>query len=426
MNNSFLSVKSVFENCLKSNSTAFVGVALISLALTGCGGGGGSKSAASAPLTAFTGTAAVGTALAGATVSGTCVTGTPSATTDNYGKYTLQLAGLTLPCILSVPTGLTDPVFGSTTTLYSVVNSGQAIANITPITQLILANALGTGNDLSTATPTSPAVANKLTAANIAIATTLVTNALTTAGINIPGNPLTSAFTATTTLPSNDALDNSIDLFLNSIRQAQIINAATSLSALSTASINGTLGTYITSAHLASNSAAGQMILIIGNFSYDMQTLPLMSGIITKVTNSEIDYATNASGKMALIGNFQYSGSSLTTFNNCSLGNCGAGNLPGVTGNITSILQKDANDNLVMGITKLNINVATVESLIEQQAPLYKIWQLLAESNGGLLVTNNGVTLSCPTPPSGANVATITTTNGNQNIEQLFINRCVP
>ena len=432
VNNPFLSVKSVFENCLKSNSIAFVGAALISLALTGCGGGGGSKSAASAPLTAFTGTAAVGTAIPGALVSGLCVTGTPSTTTDTNGKYTLQLAGLTLPCILSVPTGLTDPVLGTTTTLYSVVYSGQATANITPITQLILSNALGSNYDPSSATPTQPAIANKLTSANIANATAIVTTALTTAGITIPSNPLTSAFTAATNSTSGDASDISIDLFMNSIRQAQITTPATTLTSLSTGfktATSASVSNYINSIPLVSKYSPGksaQMTVVLSHYSYDMESLPIVGGTITTLTSTNIGYDSGNAGYVNLIGNFTFSGDSLDSFNACSQNpsSCIATNLPGVSGTVTEIHQADTNKNQFMVIQNLNINEATLEGLIPQLGSQYKIWQLIVESNSGLTVINNRLPISCPTPSNGGNAATIT--SGGQSIEQQFINKCLP
>ena len=423
MNNSFLSVKSVFENCLKSNSIAFVGAALISLALTGCGGGGGSKSAASAPLTAFTGTAAVGTAISGAPVSGLCVAGTPApATTDPNGKYTLQLAGLTLPCILSVQVPQTisitaDPVFNGTTTLYSAVYSGQAVANITPITNLIVANALGADPRGILLNGNLGTYAAKLTSANIASAYSIINTALTTAGITVPSNPLTSQFTAATTSTTGDASDKSIDLFMNAIRQTQLTNQNMTLASL-TADFEIVVSsagaqTYINNKQLTSNPNAGEMLLAASVVvdGYNMDSLPLRLGIMTAFSNSKIDYAIDSGDKMTLLGTFAMDSNSA------------------ITGTINTIIQQDVNSNFMMGITKLNINMGSLQRLLnplDLNAPFYKVWQLITQSNGGLSVTNNGAKLICPTLPNINTANTIITTTQGVNIDQLFNQNCLP
>ena len=452
MNNLFLSVNSVLKNCFKSNSISLLGAVLVCSALSGCGGGGGSKSAASVPLTSFSGTAAVGTAIANANVSGYCAAGTPSTTTDVNGKYTLQLAGLTLPCVLSVPvpaSSTADPVYGTTTTLYSAVYAGQAVANITPITNLIITNALG--DDPSKITTSANVVTNalKLSSASIASAYAIINTGLTAAGITVPSNPLTSVFTAATASTAGDASDTSIDLFMNAIRQAQISNPATTLTTLTRdiqGVTNSTVGTYVTNNQLASNPTAGVMTLIYGqhlidaNYTYDMESLTriLTGGLITTLTNSNIGYATSTGEYVNLIGNFTFSGSSLNYFTNCTSDptHCVVTELPDVSGTITEIHQSYvASDNQnqpnppviqFMVITKLNLNEATVEGLIKQGAT-YKIWELIAESNGGLTVWNNGITISCPSPSSGGSAATLPTlTSAGINVEQSFITNCKP
>lgn len=434
MNNLFLSVNSVLKNCFKSNSISLLGAVLVCSALSGCGGGGGSKSAASVPLTSFSGTAAVGTAIANANVSGYCAAGTPSTTTDVNGKYTLQLAGLTLPCVLSVPvpaSSTADPVYGTTTTLYSAVYAGQAVANITPITNLIITNALGA--DPSTITTSANVVTNalKLSSASIASAYAIINTGLTAAGITVPSNPLTSVFTAATASTAGDASDTSIDLFMNAIRQAQISNPATTLTTLTTGlttATNSTVGAYITNtAQLTYSPNPGQMTLsvsVVASASgYDMNTLPLNGSAPSKISTTQIDYAFFGGGdRMAFLGTFDN-----TNHYSCS-SNCPV-NLDGlgVTGKITSIQHQDLNGTFIMGIQSLNINMASVASLLSQTSGFYKIWQLIVESNGGLQVANNGGKIICPAPADPATaIGTITTNTTNVNIEQSFITNCKP
>jgi hypothetical protein len=431
VNNLFLSVNSVLKNCFKSNSISLLGAVLVCSALSGCGGGSGSKSAASVPLTSFSGTAAVGTAIANANVSGYCAAGTPSTTTDVNGKYTLQLAGLTLPCVLSVsvPASSTaDPVYGTTTTLYSAVYAGQAVANITPITNLIITNALGA--DPSTITTSANVVTNalKLSSASIASAYAIINTGLTAGGITVPSNPLTSVFTAATASTAGDASDTSIDLFMNAIRQAQISNPATTLTTLTTGlktATNSTVGAYITNtAQLTSSPNPGQMTLSVSVVvnGYNMATLPLNGGFPSKISTTQIDYAFIGGDRMAFLGTFDN-----TNHYSCS-SNCPV-NLDGlgVTGKITSIQHQDLNGTFIMGIQSLNINMASVASLLSQTSGFYKIWQLIVESNGGLQVTNNRGEIICPAPADPATaIGTITTNTTNVNIEQSFITNCKP
>jgi hypothetical protein len=229
---------------------------------------------------------------------------------------------------------------------------------------------------------------------------------------------------------------------MNAIRQATLTNTPPTTLTTLTRDIQGvtnsTVGTYVTNNPLASNPTAGVMTLILGqhlidpNYTYDMESLPLTGGTITTLTKTNIGYATGT-GYVNLIGNFTFSGStqtdSLYYFTECTSDptSCIAPNLPHVSGTITEIHQSDASGNQFMVITKLNLNEATVEGLIEQGAPTYKIWELIAESNGGLTVWNNGVTISCPSPSGGGSAATLPTlTSAGINIEQSFITNCKP
>jgi hypothetical protein len=119
--------------------------------LAACGGGGGDDAlppvqAASASTT-VSGTAATGLALASSAVEVKCASGSGSATTNTNGSYTLSITDGSLPCIIRV-TGEAD---GTTVTLHSVVEAGTttgttttAIANVTPLTEMIVAQLTGT------------------------------------------------------------------------------------------------------------------------------------------------------------------------------------------------------------------------------------------------------------------------------------------
>ncbi len=152
-------------------------------------------------LQSISGVAAKGVAMSGATITAQCqgasgpVTATSTAATD--GSYSITMpVGAYAPCLLTAT--LTD-VTGATQTLYSAVPAdvatGTAVANITPITQLVVSNALGAAPSASTSVQN---VVAQLTNTTLTTATTLVQSGL--AGLNLPANaiaaPLTGSITA--------------------------------------------------------------------------------------------------------------------------------------------------------------------------------------------------------------------------------------
>ena len=136
---------------------------LMAAVLTACGGGGGdSAPAAAAPTTKISGTAAVGAAIANATVQAKCASGSGTATTAADGTFTINIANLQRPCVLSVsaPDG---------TVLHSVIEAGTGtavVANITPLTELITA-ALAKGDTNAFFAQFDANAQARLTAANL-------------------------------------------------------------------------------------------------------------------------------------------------------------------------------------------------------------------------------------------------------------------
>lgn len=120
---------------------------VMAAALAACGGGGGGEAPApGAPQAALqvSGTVAVGQALAAAEVKIECETGSGSATTDASGKYSASIAAGTLPCMVRA----TGQVDGEPVVMHSLAGAGSlgpqgvlsAIANVTPLTELIMAH----------------------------------------------------------------------------------------------------------------------------------------------------------------------------------------------------------------------------------------------------------------------------------------------
>jgi hypothetical protein len=191
------------------------------MAVTGCGGGSGTDSAATitpAPVTPPVTTPVttpvatlpklVGTAATGAPIAGTVVAidinGKSSlpATTSAAGAFTVDVAGLTAPFILSI-TGTSN---GKQVFLNSIATAAGQTVNITPLTDLIVSAAAGVpgGNSLTNLCTPVDSVLPKgcLTALTEAAKTANLSNAVQKvkdmiAPLNTADtNPLTGAFEA--------------------------------------------------------------------------------------------------------------------------------------------------------------------------------------------------------------------------------------
>ena len=121
-----------------------VALSLLSLALAGCGGSS-SNLTAKALSDFLSGTAAVGAPLMNATVTvrdSDPSTADRTATTSANGSYSVDVSGLVAPYVLRV----TGAVAGKQHTLYSAATAADVngTINITPLTDLIVANTAGT------------------------------------------------------------------------------------------------------------------------------------------------------------------------------------------------------------------------------------------------------------------------------------------
>lgn len=119
--------------------------ALAAAVLAACGDGdnGGSVPPPAAESITLSGTAARGAALAAAAVGVKCASGTPaavSATTAGSGAYSVTLEGAGLPCVLRV-TGAGGEVYHSV--VAGSASSGSFVANISPLTELMVAQLAG-------------------------------------------------------------------------------------------------------------------------------------------------------------------------------------------------------------------------------------------------------------------------------------------
>ena len=197
--------------------------------LAACGGGGGGSSGSTS--LSLSGLAATGAGIANASVTAKCASGTPlSGTTDANGSYALVLDGRALPCMVQV-TGGTPSV-----TLHSFAQAAGRV-NITPVTDLIVAKALGA--DPAAAFTAYDAtqgatVETGLNAAKTYVATQL--SAITGASIT---DPLTGTFTV------GDADDKVLDALGNALSAAGKTQADLRTQAQTGATLTGTVPAYL-------------------------------------------------------------------------------------------------------------------------------------------------------------------------------------
>ena len=156
----------------------------------------------------LTGVAAVGAPLVGATVTARCAapTSTAPTTTNGAGEWTLMLAPAALPCALQASGGTASGV-ANTQALHSYA-AAAGVANITPLTDLLVALAAGSPPAMWFAgldATHPPALDSALSTAGPRLR-----QALTDAGYTPPSatfDPRTSAFAAKATDPYDKLLE---------------------------------------------------------------------------------------------------------------------------------------------------------------------------------------------------------------------------
>ncbi len=189
------------------------------------------------PPTTLSGTAAIGAPIRG-TVFAIDVNGriSPPATTAALGAFTVDVAGMTAPFILSI----TGTAGGNLVTLNSIATAAGQTVNITPLTDLIVSTASGQPGGSALASLCAP-VASVVPAACTAALTEAARPAKLDAAvaavvamispINTAGtNPLTGAFSANGT-----GMDAILDQILVTPAEAQGAMATVTLVATSTA-----------------------------------------------------------------------------------------------------------------------------------------------------------------------------------------------
>ena len=177
----------------------------------GCGGGGGGTTS---PAPVVQGTAAVGKPVVNGSLSLLCVSGGSTNTTGTDGRFKIDATKITFPCLMVVSGGTVDGVASGWTLVSAVTKAG--VANVSPVTHLVLARLLGSDPNAVTANLSAPDLQMKLTDANLATAKEAVRTELgRLLGAAPPADldPLTTAFEATTA----DGMDALIATVMNGL-----------------------------------------------------------------------------------------------------------------------------------------------------------------------------------------------------------------
>ena len=230
--------------------------------LAACGGSGGTSTAA----IGITGTAATGAALAKASIEARCANGTSGTTTSaDDGVYTVQVTGGALPCMLKA-VGIDSA--GNAVTLHSVADTGATTANITPVTELVVAAAYKDGDtakafsEFAATTATQTALSgNPLTNAKAIVKEAVKTAAATADFSTI--DPLTAKFTAKTGTVNGDSTDQKIDALMTALKtNATTATNSAVITSLATAVAKATKEnpTDTTAATNAAKTAAGTVV----------------------------------------------------------------------------------------------------------------------------------------------------------------------
>lgn len=170
-----------------------------SVMLAGCGGD---------PWITVSGVAAKGEALPGAAVTVSCASGSGSATTSSTGTYSSQFIGVG-PCLIKAVSG--------TTALYSfTTGTGDAKANVTPMTNMFVTYLANSGTN-AYATPETFFAASTAFLSNTATVTSFVApfiavvNTLLPPTAQLDATALSGFLTASFTAGADNPIDNALE-----------------------------------------------------------------------------------------------------------------------------------------------------------------------------------------------------------------------
>lgn len=312
----------------------------MTIIVTGCGGGGGagssaSSSASSVPVVSFlSGVAAVGTPIVNADVHLVCATGnapTP-VKTGAAGSWLVALNGQRFPCAVKVSGGTVNG--SSNTNVYHSVAVGATTVNVTPLTDLLVANMVGTASP-STWFSTLSSSTNSLAT----VTQTRVDRALANLNAAFPTLPMYGAGNHPITSVFNPTAGNSHDDMLSALQTAMSNAGVTYASLLSSASTTPfiaprALGAALSIAYRATSSgstavyfpvdsaismleASGMTITMAGRYngntiSLTQTSTPLSGG---QSFDGQSALASNFSGSTTYLGSTTQLSTSTSYFN---------------------------------------------------------------------------------------------------------------
>jgi hypothetical protein len=223
------------------------------LVLFACGGGGCGTPATST--STLSGVAAVGTPIDSGTIHIICAEGSAliPTTTNSTGAWQITFSGQTLPCAVEVSGGTISGVTNPTPYHSIAIITGNV--NVTPLTDLIVANMVGTATPSTwfAGLSTTPAPLKAITQAQMTTSLTKLSAALSGLTPLSTNNPITTVFTPT---PGNVCDD-----MLTALATAMTNTGVTYTSLLSYASVPAltvpaNFGTGLTTAFMGTTSGS--------------------------------------------------------------------------------------------------------------------------------------------------------------------------
>jgi len=177
----------------------------VAVFITSCSSNSSSSTPAASTLG---GVAAVGTPIVGGNISVVCAAGSPlSMTTSTDGAWQVTLSGQTLPCAVEVSNGTINGV--ANTTSYNSIAISAGTVNVTPLTDLLVANLVGTATPSTwfVGLSSNPAPLASITQTQVNTALTNLSSALLSGLTQLSANnPITTTFTPTSGNVSDDML----------------------------------------------------------------------------------------------------------------------------------------------------------------------------------------------------------------------------